>query len=99
FYPKVAVDAHVGRLKLDVSVADSEYFGDDHTVYGATIAVEVPLFDGFARREKLRLAEADLRAAESELAGARDAAVREVWKAFTYFRTALRTHDAAAGAA
>jgi hypothetical protein len=90
FYPKVAIDAHVGRLKLDVSVADSDYFSDDHTVYGATIAVDVPLFDGFARREKLRLAEADLRAAESELAGARDAAVREVWNAFTDFKTALR---------
>jgi outer membrane protein TolC len=96
FYPKVAIDAHVGRLKLDVSVAGSDYFGDDHTVYGATIAVEVPIFDGFARREKLRLAEADLRAAESELAGARDAAVREVWKAFTDFKTALRKQDAAA---
>jgi outer membrane protein len=65
-------------------------------VYGAAIAVEVPLFDGFARREKLRLAEAELRGAESELAGARDAAVREVWKAFTDFKTALRKQDAAA---
>jgi outer membrane protein TolC len=96
FYPKIAIDAHVGRLKLDVSVAGSDYFGDDHTVYGAAIAVEVPIFDGFARREKLRLAEAELRGAESELAGARDYAVREVWKAFTDFKTALRKQDAAA---
>lgn len=96
FYPKVAVDAHVGRLKLDVSVADSDYFGDDHTVYGAAIAIEVPIFDGFARRERLRLAEAELRGAESELAGARDVAVREVWKAYTDFKTALRKQDAAA---
>jgi outer membrane protein len=96
FYPKVAIDAHIGQLRLDVSVNDSDYFGDDHTVYGAMIAVEVPIFDGFARRERLRLAEADLRGAESELAGARDAAVREVWKAFTDFKTALRKQDAAA---
>jgi len=96
FYPKVALDAHVGRLRLDVSIDDSDFFGDDHTVYGAGIAIEVPIFDGFERREKLRLAEADLRAAESELAGARDAAVREVWKAFTDFKTALRKQDAAA---
>ena len=26
FYPKVAIDAHVGRLKLDVSIGDSDYF-------------------------------------------------------------------------
>jgi len=96
FFPKVAIDAHVGRLKLDVSVDDSEYFGDDHTVYGATVVVEVPIFDGFARREKLRLAEAELRAAESELDGARDGAVREVWKACSDFKTALRKQDAAA---
>jgi outer membrane protein len=96
FYPKVALDAHVGRLRLDVSIDNSDYFGDDHTVYGAAIAIEVPIFDGFARRQKLRVAEADLRAAESELAGARDAAVREVWKAFTDFKTALRKQDAAA---
>ncbi len=96
FYPKVAIDAHVGRLELDVSVADSDYFGDNHTVYGAGISVEVPIFDGFERRQKLRMAEADLRAAESELSGARDAAVREVWKAFTDFKTALRKQDAAA---
>jgi outer membrane protein TolC len=96
FYPKVVVDAHVGRLRLDVSVADSDYFGDDRTVYGAAVAVEVPIFDGFARRQKLRFAEAEARAAESELAGARDGVVREVWKACTDFKTALRKQDAAA---
>jgi outer membrane protein len=96
FYPKVAVDAHVGRAELDVSVAGSDYFGDNHTVYGAGVTVEVPIFDGFERRQKLRMAEADLRASESELSGARDAAVREVWKAFTDFKTALRKLDAAA---
>jgi outer membrane protein len=56
----------------------------------------VPIFDGFARRHKLDAATADLRATESELAGARDGAVREVWKAYTDFRTALRKQDSAA---
>ena len=59
-----------------------------------TVAVEVPIFDGFARREKLRAAEAEWREAESELAGARDTAVREVWKAYTDFKTALRQQEA-----
>ncbi|MEA3210287.1 MAG: outer membrane protein [Chthoniobacter sp.] len=96
YFPKVALDAHLGRLRLDVSVADSGYFGDDHTVYGAVVAVEVPLFDGFARREKMRIAESEARAAESELEQARDDAVREVWKAYTDFKTALRKRDSAA---
>ncbi|MEI9893732.1 MAG: TolC family protein [Chthoniobacter sp.] len=95
FFPKVAVDAHVGRTRLDVSIDDSDYFGDDRTVYGAAVVIEMPIFDGFARRQKLRVAEAELHAAESELDGARDGAIREVWKACTDFKTALRKQDAA----
>jgi outer membrane protein TolC len=96
FYPKVALDAHLAETRLDVSIADSAYFGGERPTYGAGVVVEVPIFDGFARREKLRLAEAELRSAESELSGARDATVREVWKAHTDFKTALRKQDAAA---
>jgi outer membrane protein TolC len=96
FFPKIAVDANVGDATLNTSVADSAYFGGQHTVYGANVSVELPIFDGFERIKNLRLAQADLRAAESELAQARDSAVREVWKAYTDFNTALREQDAAA---
>jgi len=96
YFPKVAVDAHVSETRLDVSVNDSAYFGGTKPTYGATVAVELPIFDGFARMEKVRAAEADLRAAESELSEARDAVVREVWKAHTDFKTALRKQEAAA---
>ena len=44
----------------------------------------------------MEAAEADFHAAENELAGARDAAVREVWKAYTDFKTALRKEESAA---
>jgi outer membrane protein TolC len=96
FYPKVAIDGNVGDATLNTSVAGSDYFGGQHSIYGADVSVELPLFDGFERIKKLQAAEADLRAAESELADARDSAVREVWKAYTDFRTALREQDAAA---
>jgi outer membrane protein TolC len=96
FYPKVAVEGNVGDATLNTSVADSNYFGGQHSVYGADVSVELPLFDGFERIKKLQAAEADLSAAESELADARDSAVREVWKSYTDFRTALREQDAAA---
>jgi outer membrane protein TolC len=96
YYPKIAVDAHLAETRLDVSAADSSYFGSERATYGAGVTVEVPIFDGFGRREKLRLAEAELHAAESELSGARDEVVREVWKAYTDCKTALRKQDAAA---
>jgi outer membrane protein len=56
----------------------------------------VPIFDGFARDRQMDMAKAELRASENELAGARDSAVREVWKAYTDFKTALRKQESAA---
>jgi outer membrane protein len=96
YYPKVAIDAHVSETELDVSVAGSKYFGDHKPTFGAFLTVDVPIFDGFGRRHKMEMAEAELRGAENELAGARDSAVREVWKAYTDFKTALRKQDSAA---
>src|SRR5438874_7610237 len=96
YYPKVAIDAHVSETELDVSIAGSKYFGDNQPTWGAFLTVSVPIFDGFARRHKMETAEAELRGAENELAGARDSAVREVWKAYTDFKTALRKQDSAA---
>ncbi len=96
YYPKVAIDAHVSETELDVSIAGSKYFGDNRPTYGAFLTVSVPIFDGFGRRHNMEMAEAELHGAENELAGARDSAVREVWKAYTDFKTALRKQDSAA---
>src|SRR4029434_4549224 len=96
YVPKVAVDAHVTETELDVSIANSPYFGDHRPTWGAFLTVSVPVFDGFARDRQMDIAKADLRAAESELAGARDGVVREVWKAYTDFKTALRKQESAA---
>jgi len=96
YYPKVAIDAHLSETELDVSIANSPYFGDHQPTYGVLLTASVPIFDGFARRHKMEIAEAALHEAENELAGARDRAVREVWKASTDFKTALRKQDSAA---
>jgi outer membrane protein len=96
YYPKILLDAHISETELDVSIAGSKYFGDNQPTWGAFITMNVPIFDGFARRHKMEAAEADLHVAQNELAGARDSAVREVWKAYTDFKTALRKQDSAA---
>ena len=96
YYPKVAIDAHVSETELDVSIAHSDYFGDHRPTYGVFLTASVPIFDGFGRRHKMEMAEAEFHGAENELAGARDSAVREVWKAYTDFKTALRKQDSAA---
>src|SRR5256885_4214981 len=96
YYPRVAIDAHVSETELDVSIAGSKYFGDNKPTFGAFLTVNVPIFDGFARRHKMEMAEAELHGAENELAGARDSAVREVWKAYIDFKTNLRKQESAA---
>jgi outer membrane protein TolC len=95
YYPKVTLDAHGSETELDVSIANSDFFGGARPTFGAFLTVDVPIFDGFARRHKIDMAEADLHVAENELAGARDSAAREVWKAYTDYRTALKKQDAA----
>jgi outer membrane protein TolC len=95
YYPKVTLDTHFTETDLQVSVAKSDYFGGTRPTFGAFLTMNVPIFDGFARRHKLDMAEADLHQAENELAGARDSAARDVWKAYTGYRTALKKQDAA----
>lgn len=95
YYPKVALQANAGWAELDVSIKDSRYFGGNDPVYGGGVSIELPLFDGFARRKKLHIAESELRAAEDELDHSRDSVIREVWKARTDFETAIRKQDSA----
>src|ERR1700719_4515712 len=89
YYPKVAIDAHATETELDVSINHSDYFGDHRPTYGVFLTATLPIFDGFARDRQLDIARAELRGAENELAGARDSAVREVWKAIADFKTAF----------
>ncbi|MDB6023374.1 MAG: transporter [Pedosphaera sp.] len=96
YHPKITLDASAGWAQLDVSAQGSPFFGGNQPVYGGGLAIELPIFDGFARGNKRRLAESELRAAEDELAGSRDAVIREVWQAYTDFGTALRKQESAA---
>jgi outer membrane protein TolC len=68
--------------------------GNSKPDYGVGIAVELPIFDGFARRNSLRIAESELKAAVDQLADNRDTAVEEVMKAYIDLNTALRKQDA-----
>src|SRR6266436_5860496 len=65
YYPKVAIDAHVSVTELDVSIAGSKYFGDNKPTFGAFLTANVPIFDGFARRYQMEMAESELRGAEN----------------------------------
>ena len=95
YYPKIVLDAHVGWLDLNMSVKGSPYFGGNQSVYGGGILVSVPVFDGFARRERLHIAESELAASEDELEHSRDSVMREVWRVRTQVETALSKLESA----
>jgi outer membrane protein len=96
YYPKVGLDTSVGYSKLDVSAYQSPEFANGKPVYGAGISISLPIFDGFLRANKLRAAKSQLKAAQDELTHSRDAAVSEVWQAYTDCKTAIRKQESAA---
>jgi outer membrane protein TolC len=96
YWPKLAIRSavagNIGELKVD----NGSYQGVADLQYDAGFRLEWTLFDGFERRNKVRLAESQRNEAEDELERAKDAAVREVWKASNDTKVALVKQQAAA---
>jgi outer membrane protein TolC len=95
YYPKISVDANAGWANMDVKIGDTPSVAGNQPIYGGGISIDLPIFEGFARSKKLRIAESELKEAEDELAGSRDAVIQEVWKARTDLDTAFRKQDSA----
>src|SRR5206468_1452749 len=72
------------------------WFGATEPGYGVGLALHWNIFEGGATQRRVELAEAERRAAEGEVTAARDRAIREVWKAYTDVRLAVRRLDVAA---
>ncbi|MBV8212070.1 MAG: TolC family protein [Verrucomicrobia bacterium] len=94
YYPKVSSLASIGygqeRLSLHTNTFDS-----GAPTFGAGLAVEVPIFDGFLRRRQLDAAESALGEANSQLKQSGDRTEREVWQAYTDLHTAINSESAA----
>jgi outer membrane protein TolC len=95
YYPKISMEASAGWQKWNVNAYDGPYVGNSKPGYTIGFGIELPIFDGFARANKLRIAQSQLRAAESQLTDSRDTAVRQVWKAYTDLNTAIRKEQSA----
>jgi outer membrane protein len=96
FYPKISIGGNVlqniGRVRTNDFPGWS---GVDRTGYGASIAIEVPIFDGGLRKNRLGEAESKRRVAEEELELARDRTARQVVKAYEDLKVAMRQREAA----
>jgi outer membrane protein TolC len=96
FYPKITVSGNVeqvaGRLRI---VGTPDWLTINQPSYGASIAIEVPLYDGGQRRDRLAVARSQHRVAEEELELARDKTARQVVKAYEDLKLAFRQREAA----
>ena len=96
YFPKVGIRGATGRNIGRMNFLGGPYIRVDAQQWDAGLRFEWTLFEGFERRNRLRLAESAQRVAEDELTLARDKAVREVWKAYNDTKVALARQRAGA---
>ena len=100
YFPTLSLASNVntlaGRVKITGGNQPTGWFSAAEPSYGAGLFFQWNLFEGGATQRKVELAEAERRAAEDEVTAARDKAIREVWKAYTDVRLAIRRLDVAA---
>jgi outer membrane protein TolC len=96
FYPRIVLTGNVLQNIGRVRTSDIPgWAGVNDTGYGAGIAIEMPLFDGGLRNNRLGEAESRRRVAEEELELARDRTARQVVKAYEDLKVAMRQREAA----
>jgi len=88
-----------GRVQLTGGTLSKGWFSAAEPSGGVGLLFEWNIFEGGATQRRVELAEAERRAAESEVTAARDRAIRDVWKAYTDVRLAIRKLDVAAALA
>jgi outer membrane protein len=100
YYPTLALVGDfgvlTGRHRVTGGHLPTGWFGATEPGYGLGVALQWNVFEGGARRRRVELAEAERRAAASEVTAARDRAVSEVWTAYTDVKLAVRRLDTAA---
>jgi outer membrane protein len=100
YFPTLSLVSNVntlaGRVKITGGNQPTGWFSAAEPSYGVGLALQWNIFEGGATQRRVELAEAERRAAEDEVTGARDRAIREVWKAYTDVRLAVRRLDVAA---
>jgi outer membrane protein len=100
YFPTLSLVSNVntiaGRAKITGGNQPTGWFSATEPSYGVGLAIHWNIFEGGATQRKVELAEAERRAAENEVTAARDKSIRDVWKAYTDVRLAIRRLDVAA---
>src|SRR5215813_9706711 len=96
FWPRLWFSGSTGQPVQRYRTAPPPFAGRfnlNETEYRAVLNLEWKLFDGLERNNALREASSLREAAEAELAALELKAIREVWKAYSDVKTALRKQE------
>jgi len=96
YWPRLGVKGEVGGNIGQLRVDHGSFQNVSESQYSAGFRFDWDLFEGFERRNKVKLAESLQKEAENELEHAREKAVRQVWTAYNDAKVSLSKERAAA---
>ncbi|MBW1780158.1 MAG: TolC family protein [Deltaproteobacteria bacterium] len=88
-WPKLVASGNAGWTGLNGKIGETDFDGDATNYYGG-LQLQIPIFEGFALRNQVRQAEADLEAARAALRAKEESVIGEVWTAYYNVQTAAQ---------
>lgn len=95
YYPNLNIRANPTAQSLYIEQQTLAWGHTGALTGGVGLSLNWTVFDGGARRERLKQSEAEIRRAESQVGVGRDSIEDEVWTAYTNLNTAFRQREAA----
>jgi outer membrane protein len=88
-WPRLIATGNAGWTAVDGKVGGIDYEGDDTNYYGG-LALQIPIFEGFSLRNRVREAKASLEAARAGLRAKEESVIADVWSAYYNVHTAAQ---------
>jgi len=88
-WPKLVATGNAGWTALNGRVGRTDLDGHESYYYGG-LALQIPIFEGFALRNQVRQAKADLEAARAALREKEESVIEDVWSAYYRVQTAAQ---------
>jgi outer membrane protein TolC len=95
YYPSLNFRANPSAQSLYIQQQTLPWGHTSDLTGGMSLSLNWTVFDGGARRSRLKQAQAEIRRAESQANAARDSIEDEVWTAYSNLNTAFRQREAA----
>lgn len=88
-WPRLVATGNTGWTGLNGRTGGSDFDGNDTNYYGS-LALQIPLFEGFSLRNRVREARAYAEAARAALRAKKEAVIADVWSSYYNVHTAAQ---------